>query len=624
VPEATRDPASRLPLAASLSVAVIGSGGAGVLTAGSLLLEAAGRAGWYGLLTRSVGPQIRGGEAAAILRLGAAPVLTHDDRFRVIVALDWRNAGRFADEIPLAGDVLVIADPDAGEAPPGMLPEQARQVPLPLAALAKEIPGGRANMAALGVLSVLLGVPARALDGVLERALAAKGEAAVAASAAGVRAGAAAAAEAGLGAMLAPAATPGGAGRWILSGNEGAGLGAIRGGVRFVAGYPITPATDLLEWLAPALTRVGGALVQAEDELASLNMLIGGSFGGVPSLTATSGPGLALMIESLGLAVASEVPLVVVNVMRGGPSTGLPTKSEQSDLNIAVYGLHGDAPHLVLAPSSVADCLFTTQWTVYLAEALQTPAIVLSDQFLGQARTIVDRPADVAFIARREVAAGSAVATSAAGTAGGGAEGAVGYRRYALGGAGVSPMALPGTRGGQYCAEGLAHTERGTPSSAAADHGAQMDKRRDKLEGFDYGAHWAEVDAGGADAAARTAAPTAVITWGSTAGAVREGIARARDAGARVRSIVLRLIAPLQRERLAAALSGVERVLVVEQNHSGQLHAYLRAQAALPGEVRTLHRAGPLSIRPEEVRAAITQWEGDARDRARPLPGGEG
>ena len=161
-------------------------------------------------------------------------------------------------------------------------------------------------------------------------------------------------------------------------------MGALRGGVRFAAAYPITPASEILEWLAPSFAKVGGVLLQAEDELAAINMIIGASFGGTPALTATSGPGLALMIEALGLATAAEIPVVVVDVMRAGPSTGIPTKSEQADLNIAVYGLHGDAPHLVLAPQSIADCLFTTQWAVYLAEALQAPAVVLSDQFIGR------------------------------------------------------------------------------------------------------------------------------------------------------------------------------------------------------------------------------------------------
>src|SRR5690606_21405659 len=228
---------------------------------------------------------------------------------------------------------------------------------------------------------------------------------------------------------------------------QATGLGALRGGVRFVAAYPITPATEVLEWLAPALDEVGGVLVQAEDELAAINQIIGASYGGVPALTATAGPGFSLMSESLGLAVASETPIVVVNVMRGGPSTGIPAKSEQADLNIAVYGLHGDAPHLVLAPNSVADCVLTTQWAVHLAESLQTVALVLSDQALGQARVVIDRPADSVFPTRRLTAAAPAAA--------------VPYQRYALTDTGVSPMAIPGMPGCQYTADGLEHNVAG-------------------------------------------------------------------------------------------------------------------------------------------------------------------
>ena len=281
--------------------------------------------------------------------------------------------------------------------------------------------------------------------------------------------------------MRLPAPQPSAARRWLVSGNEAAALGALRGGIRFAAAYPITPATEILEWLAPNLTKVGGVLLQAEDELAAINMIIGASFGGTPALTATSGPGLSLMIEALGLATAAEIPVVVIDVMRGGPSTGIPTKSEQADLNIAVYGCHGDAPHLVLAPQSVGDCLFTTQWATYLAEALQSPAIVLSDQFMGQARAAIERPADVAFIGRVSTPPISPAPISAT----------------PLAANGVSPMAIPGTRGGQYTADGLTHSERGTPTSGERDHLTQLDKRRDKLAQFNFGDHWATIEGDG-------------------------------------------------------------------------------------------------------------------------------
>ena len=262
------------------------------------------------------------------------------------------------------------------------------------------------------------------------------------------------------------------AGRWQISGNEAAGYGAIRGGVRFVAAYPITPATEMLEWMAPALTKVGGSLLQAEDELASVNMIIGASFGGVPSLTATAGPGLALMTEGIGLAVSAEVPIVVVDVMRGGPSTGIPAKSEQSDLSFAVSGLHGDAPRLVLAPTSIADCLATTQWAVQLAEALQAPAIVLSDQFMGQSRAIIDRPADSGGSASR--------LTAAAHTPD--------YKRYRDTPPASRRWRCRARRAPCYTADGLEHNEAGMPSSQARDHSVQLDKRERKLMQHDYGA----------------------------------------------------------------------------------------------------------------------------------------
>lgn len=573
----------------SVSIVIAGSGGAGVVTAGSLLLEAAARAGWYAYMTRSSGAQIRGGEAAAMIRLATEPVVSHGDRFHLLAATDWENVDRFTAEIPLDGDSLIIGDPDEGEIPPAIASMGARQCALTMKSLAKEIPGGRPNMVALGAIGALIGLPEELMFAVLHDRLARKGAAAINASMAAYRSGAGAAVGFPPVPRLAVAAGQTN-GRWSITGNEAAGMGALRGGVRFVAAYPITPATEVLEWLAPALPKVGGVLVQVEDELASINQIIGASYGGVPALTATSGPGLALMTESLGLAVAAEVPLVVVNVMRGGPSTGIPTKSEQSDLNIAIYGLHGDAPHLVLAPTSVGDCLFTTQWAVHLAEVLQTPAIVLSDQAMGQARAVIPRSAAIAFIGQREK-------PEARAEAGGYGE----YRRYANTASGVSPMSVPGMVGMAYTADGLTHNEGGSPSSQASHHQEQLDKRLRKLTGYDFGEHWADI--GGDEDA-----DIAVITWGSCTGPVREALERWQDAGEAARLIAMRLLSPVQPERLARALAGVRRVLIVEQTHSGQFHRYLRAHYDLPREVRALHHPGPLPMRPGEVFDQLSDW----------------
>lgn len=565
----------------SISVAIIGSGGAGALTAGDMLLEAASAAGWQGLSTRTLGPQIRGGEAAALLRIATDPVECMPDRYDIVIGIDWSNAQRFGAEILAGPESLVIGDAEAGEPPPILRDSGARVIDIELKALAAAIPGGRPNMIALGVAVRLLGFTPEQIDVVIEKRLAEKGDSAIQASRAGIRAGYGAAAWIKFDRRLAPPQPVDGK-RWLLSGNEATGLGAIRGGIRFAAAYPITPATEILEWLAPSLAKTGGILLQAEDELAAINMIVGASYGGTPSLTATSGPGLSLMIEALGLSTAAEIPVVVVDVMRGGPSTGIPTKSEQTDLNIAVYGMHGDAPHLVLAPQSVADCMFTTQWAAHLAETLQSPAIVLSDQFIGQARAAIARPADVAFIGAR------AVARDINGS----------YKRYAAAANGVSPMALPGTRGGQYTAEGLTHTERGTPTSGADAHLAQLDKRRDKLDRHNFGSHWATIEGDG---------DLVVLTWGSVTGAVREAIALARHEGVAARLVAPRLLAPTRPRDMQAALDGAKRVLIVEQSHGAQFYRYLRAHYELPGEVEVFSRAGPLPITATEVKTAMLE-----------------
>jgi 2-oxoglutarate ferredoxin oxidoreductase subunit alpha len=575
-------PAGSATAGMAVSVALAGSGGSGVMTAGTMLLDAAARAGLYGIMVRTSGPQIRGGEAAALVRLSRRPIDSLDDTFDLLLAMDWQNVNRFADEIPLRASSLVIGDADEGDAPEVFAASGARCVALPLKKTAKAIPGSWVNMLALGLAGGLAGIPAEALEAAL-RASWKRTEAGLLANLEALHKGLAEAQGIAGMARLAPGAAATGS-RWLISGNEAAGFGAIRGGVRFVAAYPITPATELLEWMAPALIKVGGALLQAEDELASVNMIIGASYGGVPSLTATSGPGLALMTEAIGLAVSAEVPIVVVDVMRGGPSTGIPAKSEQSDLSFAVSGLHGDAPRLVLAPTSIADCLATTQWAVQLAEALQAPAIVLSDQFMGQSRAIIDRPVDAGFAAAR--------LTAAANTAD--------YKRYRDTESGVSPMAIPGTPGIVYTADGLEHSEAGIPSSQARDHRVQLDKRERKLAQHDYGRWWADIEGEG---------DAAVVTFGSVTGTVREAVARAAAQGVGVRLIALRLLAPAQPERLAQALAGVRRVLVVEQNHGAQLYRYLRSVYDLPGRPASFHRPGPLPLRPAELTGAIVEWQ---------------
>jgi 2-oxoglutarate ferredoxin oxidoreductase subunit alpha len=568
----------------SVSVALVGSGGAGVMTAGQMLLEAAAKAGYYGLMMRSSGPQIRGGEAAAYVRIGAVRIDAPCDHFDLLVAFDWQNVNRFTAELPLSKNSVILTDPSQGEMPEALAKSGARIIEVPMKEIVEGIKGSRANMIGLGAIAELFGLPLESVIATVGDSLRRKGAEAMAAAQACIEEGSARAKKMGTnGAYHIASIKTSYAERWNMSGNEAAGLGAVRGGARFCAAYPITPGTEILEWLAPNLSQIGGTLVQAEDELASINMIIGSSFGGIPSVTATSGPGLALMTESIGLAIASETPILVIDVMRGGPSTGIPTKSEQSDLNIACYGMHGDAPHIVTGATSIDDCLLTAQWSMHLAETLQTAAIMLSDQALGQSRAVVEKPKEVDFKTKRLTPSLDDLKKG-------------GYKRYANTKSGISPMSVPGQPGGEYTADGLEHNEFGTPSSADTEHAKQLDKRNRKLADFDVGDLWADIEGEG---------ETAVITWGSITGPAREAVARMNAKGKKVKLISLRLLLPAQPAKLEKALKGVKKVLVVEQTHGAQFHKFVRAHYDLPGTVKVFSRPGPLPVRPHEVEAQL-------------------
>ena len=553
----------------SLSIAITGAGGAGVISSGELLLQAWAREGGRGLLRKAFGPQIRGGESAALLKLTAGERYTASGQYDLVLALDWDNFSRFEDEIRVGPDSWIICE-DGESLPPAVAALGANVLSVPITELANEShPDGRVNMLALGLLGNLLGLPADSLCDLAGQKLSRKPEAYREAASACIRRGAALS----LDCPLDPPAR-GEPDTWYLSGNQAAGLGALEAGIRFVAAYPITPASDVLEWMAGGLEQVGGQLLQAEDELAAINMIVGAAFGGVPAFTATSGPGLALMTESIGLAVASETPVTILNVMRGGPSTGIPTKSEQSDLNIALGGLHGDAPHLVLAPLDIADCVFTTGWAVQLAQHLQTAAIVLSDQFIGQSTAVVSEPRRCEL----KLPAMEPVDTD--------------YLRYKLTASGVSTLAAPGDADQRFTADGLEHNEKGAPSAKHSDHQLQLEKRQHKLTAFDYGDDWAHVEGEG---------PVALVCFGSASAAVAEGAELLGSQGIATRTVALRLLAPLQTDALARALAGCERVVVVEQNHSKQLFHYLRGQMDFPQAVHSYAVAGPVPLSANEI-----------------------
>jgi 2-oxoglutarate/2-oxoacid ferredoxin oxidoreductase subunit alpha len=568
----------------SVAIVFAGSGGAGAMTAGTVLLRAAAHAGYYGLMTQLFGPQVRGGEAAALVQIATEPIEAQPNRFDLFVALDWERIDQYSAEIPLDSASAILADPAAGAVRASVAKSKARVVALAMndphaSRLERGLSGRRTNMFAAGVVTALIGIEQRHLQAAIDAVLADKGEETIAANRAGAASGIEAAAGLALNLRLDP---PRPAARWLISGNQALALGALRGGVRFVGCYPITPATDLVEWLAPEIRKLGGRLVQAEDELAAINMTLGASYGGTPAMAVTSGPGMSLMGETLGLAVAAEVPAVIVDVMRAGPSTGIASKTEQSDVNIAIYGGHGDAPRVVLAPTSITDCLNTAEYAVYVAESLQTPVVVLSDQALGQAYAVIDPSGNRPKPLKRRT--------------NGAPPGTPLFKRYAVDGDPLTAMPLPGTPGYQWVAEGLTHNEIGLPASGAGMHAAQLNKRARKLQRFDPGELWGETWGEG---------DTVLLAFGSSVGPARVAARRLAGAGQHVRVVALRVLSPLPMQAIARAIHGARRIIVIEQNHSAQLYRHLIGHKAIPSSAESVARPGPLPFRPSEVAAYV-------------------
>jgi 2-oxoglutarate/2-oxoacid ferredoxin oxidoreductase subunit alpha len=524
------------------------------------------------------GAQVRGGESAALVQISCEPVESQPDVYDLFFALDWKKIDQFAPEIPLNSDSIVFADPVAGPVPASVAKSKPKVVTSGFGdpnetRLERAMRGPHVNVVAAAYAAAIAGIDRAHVANELADLFKASSAETRNANSRALAIGSEKAA--GLERKM-ELEKPQAGKRWLITGNQAVALGALRGGVRFVGCYPITPATDLVEWLAPRLRDLGGTLVPAEDEIASINMVLGASYAGTPAMTVTSGPGLALMTEAIGLGVAAEIPALVIDVMRAGPSTGIASKTEQSDLNIAIYGGHGDAPRIVVAPVSLEDCANTAEWAVYLAESRQTPVLLLSDQAIGQARGVIPQPTKRPKPLGRKTQPSSPPAQ---------------FKRYAIEPDPVTAMTRPGTDGYEWVAEGLTHNEAGLPVSAAGAHVAQLNKRAKKLE-FDPGDLWGERYGEG---------ETAIIAFGSGVAPARRAAERLTADGRPVRVIALRLLSPVPCDHLAQALKGARRIVVLEQNQSGQLLRHLLANKAVPPSTESIARPGPLPFRPAEI-----------------------
>ncbi len=395
--------------------------------------------------------------------------------------------------------------------------------------------------------------------------------------------------------------------RVVLNGNQALVAGALAAQCRFFAGYPITPASDIMEGMAKELPLVGGTFLQAEDEMAALASVVGASFGGMRAMTATSGPGFSLMAELLGYASMTEIPVVIVDSQRAGPSTGMPTKMEQADLSFALYAGHGDSPRMIVAPANVEDCYSLMITAFNMADRYQMPVVFLTDQSLASRVESVDRSAfkPMEIQGRLEFSTNGASGANGASSNGHSNDHAEAakelvhsYARYAYTASGISPITTPGPGVATYVATGLEHDEHGHPDYEPEDHTAMMEKRFRKLataaEELPQPERYGDADA-----------TIGIIGWGSTEGAIQEAVDRARARGYKVASLHPRILSPLPDRAMREFIASVEKVIVPESNYSGQLANLLGAKYGL--QAIRVHKFGGIPFTAGEILRAIEE-----------------
>jgi 2-oxoglutarate ferredoxin oxidoreductase subunit alpha len=559
------------PTVSKISEAVIriaGNSQDGIQAIGGFLARLAGRSEQEVMTFMTIPSTISGGPSIFQVRIGSGEVLSAGDEADMLLAFYDHSYTAHLNSLRKGGIVIYDSDHLKPEAIPAENLTKYRHVGVPISSLTVEAIGGTGrdkgkNVYALGLLARMFDLNVPKLHRLLQERFTGK-DPKIAETALN-------AFNAGYNYTLATAPElfqfkPGenvGQSQVVMSGNEALGYGLIAAGVRFGAGYPITPWSDIMELLRRELPKYGGQFQQCEDEIASVSMAIGASWGGRVAVTGSSGPGIALKTEAIGWAVMAEMPLIVVDVQRGGPSTGMPTNIEQSDLNIAVYGGHGDSPRVVIAPSSVEDCFYSAIEAVNIARKYSTPVILLTDQGIATRIEAFKEP-DLQKIVQDISPDFSAVTD---------------HKPYDLSAPdGVTRHIAPGTRvaSGKYpVVTGLEHDELGHPTGSPKLHIQMTAKRRNKLKKLAselpkpvvYGPSEGQ---------------TLLVSWGSAQGPTQEAVKAARSAGKAVSALHIKYISPLPND-LDKIFEGFTNVFVVELNDEGvngigQFGALVRAR----------------------------------------------
>ncbi|MGM0591702.1 MAG: 2-oxoacid:acceptor oxidoreductase subunit alpha [Halobacteriota archaeon] len=551
-------------MVADFNWAIGGEAGDGIDSTGKIFAQALSRAGRHVFTSKDFASRIRGGYTAYKVRTSVDQVQSVVDRLDVLIALTQRTIDENLDELHEGS--VIIYDGERTTMQDVEIPEGMIGLDVPLQSLAEEAGGAiMRNVVALGAACEVGQFPIEHLGSALQKRFGGKGQAIVDNNREAAKLGQEYVADNydhDFGYSLETTDND----YVLLNGDEAIGMGAIAAGCRFYAGYPITPATNVMEYLTGRIEQYGGHVVQAEDELSAINLALGAARAGARSMTATSGPGIDLMAETFGLIATSETPLVICDVMRSGPSTGMPTKQEQGDLNMTLYGGHGEIPRFVLAPTTIAECFWKTVEAFNLAEKYQTPVYVVSDLALAVTeQTYSPETFDMDDV---EVDRGRLVDDE---TVGEWQNEQGQFKSHALTDDGISPRAFPGTSGGVHMSTGLEHDELGRRTEDTEMRVKQVDKRNRKVQTAIETESWEPREFGNRES------DNLVISWGSNEGAMQEAIDFLEDDGVDVRFVSVPYMFP--RPDLSEDINDADQVIVVECNATGQFADILEHDA---------------------------------------------
>lgn len=525
------------------NILIGGAAGQGIDTAVGILEKLLKKSGYFVYTTRDFMSRVRGGHNFSVIRFGNEIITSHSDYFDGIIALNGETIILHKDKLNENGFILCDSK---------ILTDESKAIKLDMDKMAQELGNIRvAGSIAIGAVLKLFG---ENLDHVEEVMKSSVKQTYLEINIKAI--------SLGFGSVDERFKhINGNFSNWImLSGSKSLALGAIAAGLKFYSAYPMSPSTAIMEYLASKSVDAQFVVEQAEDEIAAINMAIGASFAGARAMTGTSGGGFCLKVEALGLAGIAEIPLVVVDVQRPGPATGLPTRTEQSDLKFVISAAQGEFPRMVIALRNHKDAFYQTIRAFFIAEKYQIPVIILSDQYLGDSTASVE-PFDLESITMDEPKASE--------------EDSVNYLRYRFTEDGISPRLIPGKTKNFVAADSDEHDERGWITESAKMRVDMMDKRMKKLIKL-------EEELLEPDFIGEESCEVLIVGWGSTYGPIAEaiGVLNQKEEG-KYGALVFGDIYPLPKKLLEKMASSAKKVINVEQNATGQLAGLIREETGI-------------------------------------------